>query len=184
MATTESIDWESIFDIVYQRTGPADRDALGTVLAPISPHEAAAVVSQLRNPWPTTSPYFATYKPLNPSEWVLPNPPVPHSYGCFLDWSDGAHWQTGGREFSCFGCRTLREYLLHYHFPEYMPGALPIGLDGGGIFCVFDLRDGPSDAIYATHSGDLGWDDAVQIADSFIDFCRGTTSIDDLYRDR
>jgi hypothetical protein len=170
-----------MFDRVVEQTAPADLGAMEAVLAPISSAEVAAVVADLRNPWPPTSPYFATYKPLDPSKWLLPRPPMPKPYVDFLRWSDGASWQTGEREFSCFGCKAVREYMLAYHFPEYMPGALPIGLDGGGVFGVFDLRGGPSDAVWAIESGALDWQDAVRVADGFVEFCRGRTVVGDVY---
>ena len=186
MSPDKPTAWPTLFDEVFERAAPADAAAVGAVLAPLSAGEVAAVVAELRNPWPPTSPHFATYRPLDPSKWSLPRPPLPTSYVDFLAWSDGASWRTGQREFSCFGCKHLREYLLHYHFPQYMPGALPIGLDGGGVFGVFDLRDdpprnGPSDAVWAIGSGNLGWEDAVKVADSFVEFCRGRTAVGDVY---
>lgn len=124
-----------------------------------------------------------TYKPLDPSKWLLPRPPLPREYVEFLLWSDGASWQTGDREFGCFGCKQMREYLLHYEFPEYMPGAVPIGLDGGGVFGVLDLRNGPSEKVWAIGSGALSWDGVVLVAGSFLEFCRGTTPVGDVYDD-
>lgn len=183
MPPEQPTDWRTLFDQVFEQTEPANASAIDAVLAPLSPPEIAAVAAELRNPWPPTSPYFASYKPLDPSKWTLPRPPLPPSYLSFLAWSDGASWQTGEREFSCFGCKHLREYLLHYHFPEYMHGALPIGLDGGGVFGVFDLRTGPSDAVWAIGSGNLGWEDATKVANNFVEFCSGRTTIGDLYWD-
>ena len=179
----QPIDWASLFDRIDERTAPATAASVSGVLEPISSAEVAAVFANLRNPWPPYDPHFSSYTPIDPSKWRLPNPPIPTGYLDFLAWSDGATWQTGDREFSCFGCKHLREYLLHYHFPEYMAGALPIGLDGGGVFCVFDLRNGPSDVVWATGSGAIDWDDAVKVADTFVDFGRGTTTVSDVYSD-
>lgn len=179
----QSLDWRLLFDQVIERNAPADKTVLETVLVPISAAEIAAVTVGIKNPWPANSPYFATYKPLDPTRWFLPRPPIPAPYIDFLRWSDGASWQTGDREFSCFGCKDLREYTLAYHFPEYMPGALPIGLDGGGVFGVFDLREGPSDAVWVIGSGALSWEDAVLVNKTFVDFCRGRTAVGDVYRE-
>lgn len=183
MSLAHPTDWSTVFDEVFERTESVDASAVGAVLASLSSTDVSAVVAELRNPWPPTSLHFATYKPLDPSKWSLPRPPLPTRYLDFLAWSDGASWQTGEREFSCFGCKHLREYMLHYHFPEYMPGALPIGLDGGGVFGVFDLRNGPSDAVWAIGSGALDWKDAVKVADSFVEFCRGRRAVGDVYSD-
>jgi hypothetical protein len=74
----------------------------------------------------------------------------------------------------------MREYLLAYQFPHYMPGAVPLGLDGGGIFAVFDTRAGLRDGEYpilASGAGDLCWDDAVPLAASFAQFCEETVRI-------
>ena len=62
-----------------------------------------------------------------------------------------------------------------------MPGALPIGLDGGGVFGVFDLRKGPSDAVWAIGSGASSWENAVLVAKTFVDFCRGRVAVGDVY---
>ena len=181
MSPSQSSNWDAVFDRVFERSGPADPAAIDQVFLPISPAEIVSVTAQFRNPWPVGSPQHAAHRPLDPSKWMLPRPPLPRSYVDFLLWSDGASWQTGEREFSCFGCKHLREYLLHYEFPEYMPGAVPIGLDGGGVFGVFDLRNGPSDKVWAIGSGALSWDDVVPIAESFPEFCRGTTRVGDVY---
>jgi hypothetical protein len=183
MSQQQSPIWESIFDRVIERSAPADPAAIEQLFRPISPAEIASITAQLRNPWPVGSPLHASYKPLDPSKWVLPRPPLPREYIEFLVWSNGACWETGDREFACFGCEHMREYLLHYEFPEYMPGAMPIGLDGGGVFGVFDLRNGPSDLVWAIGAGALSWDGVVLVAESFIEFCRGQTPVGDVYYD-
>jgi len=112
---------------------------------------------------------------------LLPSEPLPEDLVAFLCWSDGAAWRTGSREFSSFGCKEIREYMLAYEFPEYMPGAIPLGLDGGGIFCALDLRAGSSSSLYAAGSGNLDWNDVCYLAPTFTDFCRGTSRIADEY---
>jgi hypothetical protein len=183
MSLDRPIDWSTLFEKIYERSAPAKPGALDQILAPLSEADIAAIVKSQQNPWPASSPEFGMYRPFDPSRWLIPGPPVPNSNVSFLNWADGASWQTGDREFACFGCKHLREYLLAYHVPQYMPGALPFGLDGGSLFGVFDLRAGSSDAVWAVSTGNLRWRDAVRVADSFVDFCRDTTSVGDLYYD-
>jgi hypothetical protein len=181
MISSAPQDWQSCFDQIFERHEPANIAAINAVLAPLSRVEASSIVATLSNPWPPSSPYYSTYIPVDPDAWNLPTQPIPFSYISFLQWADGASWQTGDRQFACFGCKHLREYLLHYHFPEYMPGALPIGLDGDGVFGFFDLRNTSSDTVWAIGSGALDWKYAVKVADSFVQFCRGTRAVGDIY---
>ena len=86
----------------------------------------------------------------------------------------------GDREFGMFDPKSIREYLLSYQLPEYMPGAVPFALDGGGGFYLFDMRAFPIDGefpIVFAHSGSLGWDedDHVVVASTFNEACRGST---------
>jgi hypothetical protein len=63
-------------------------------------------------------------------------------------------------EFGWLGL-DMADYLTAYEFSEYMPGALPIALDGGGGFYALDCRsDGVnrSQPIVWSHSGNLGWE--------------------------
>src|SRR5687767_14863517 len=118
MSPKHSTTWVTLFDRVFERAAPADPEAIEQLFRPISPAELASVTAQFRYPWPVDNPLHGTFKPLDPSKWPLPRPPLPREYVDFLLWSDGASWQTGDREFGCFGCEHVREYLLHYEFPE------------------------------------------------------------------
>lgn len=156
-------------------------DAVELVLAPLADAEVDAIVREQVNPWPSGHELHRAWKPLDPRRWLLPTGQLPIDYLGFLRWSDGASWRNGSREFACFGCEHLRQYLLHYHFPEYMPGAIPFGLDGGGLFCVFDMRSDASHPVFAIGSGAIDWSDAVPLATDFMSFCRGRTKIGDDY---
>ena len=117
-----------------------------------SREEIASVTAQLRNPWPVGDPLHATYQPIDPRGGCCRTGRSPARTSSFCSRPTVHPGRRANAEFACFGCETLREYLLHYEFPEYMPGAVPIGLDGGGVFGVFDLRDGPSDKVWAIGS--------------------------------
>jgi hypothetical protein len=116
----------------------------------------------------------------------LPDGPLPPSYLSLLRWSDGGSFVNGDHRFDPFlPCSRLREYLLGYHVPQYMPGALPFALDGGGGFYLFDMRAGPVRGEYPllyAGASNLRYDDAVAVASSLIEACRGTTDPADKYR--
>ncbi|MEM6820386.1 MAG: SMI1/KNR4 family protein [Verrucomicrobiota bacterium] len=109
---------------------------------------------------------------------------LPGEYKVLLSHSNGLDLVNGEREASLFGLEDLREYYIHYLFPEYMPDALPIGLNGGGIFYAYDLRNtSPTNPpIIATASGVLNWDDIAILGESLEDVFTKTTDIgDELY---
>ena len=70
-----------------------------------------------------------------------------------------------GEELGLLGRDTVA-YLDDYEFAEYLPGAVPIALDGGGGFFCLDVRevlDGSAEnnggaPIVWTHAGNLGWE--------------------------
>jgi len=181
MPASLPIDWSEVFDQIFERQSPASDDAIATVFAPLTQAEIESIISDQRNPWRVDDLRHASWKPIDPRTWALPSHSLPPQYVDFLKWSDGAAWQTGEREFSCFGCADLRSYMLNYHFPEYQPGAVPIGLDGGGIFGVFDLRTPSNHQVLAVGSGVPDWSDVLPIAETFEAFCRDTTRVADAY---
>ncbi|NOK63443.1 MAG: hypothetical protein GFH27_549347n2 [Chloroflexi bacterium AL-W] len=97
---------------------------------------------------------------------------------------DGGLFVNKEREIGFFGAHDIRAYLLNYHFPEYMPLAVPFGLNGGGVFYVFDMRNPPSDRefpILASSAGVLDFDDSPIIAYSLAELFAGTDHIEDLF---
>ncbi|WP_333779685.1 SMI1/KNR4 family protein [Saccharopolyspora indica] len=63
-------------------------------------------------------------------------------------------------EFGWLGADSAA-YYDDYQFAAYMPGAVPIALDGGGGFYVLDVRGGRNDGdhpVVWSHAGSLGWD--------------------------
>ena len=70
---------------------------------------------------------------------------LPNSYIDLLAISHGGAIAVGDREISYFEKDSMRNYMIDYQFPVYMPSALPFGLNGGGIFYVFDMRESAVD---------------------------------------
>ena len=88
---------------------------------------------------------------------------LPLAYVELLKLSNGGGITIGDREIAFFNPTVMREYLVAYQIPRYMPGALPFGLNGGGVFYVFDMRE-PMKAsdypILAAAASNLVYDDA------------------------
>jgi hypothetical protein len=102
--------------------------------------------------------------------------PLPESYRQFLLASNGGWGRSGTREFGFFGTEEMVSYWRDYEFGEYMPGALPFALNGGGTFYVFDVRNAPvasASAVFTCESGANTWDTATWLAASFQAACQG-----------
>jgi hypothetical protein len=184
-----SINWPAVFAEAHSQPGASAEDlacALADLRKPLSGREAAAIAQSQSNPFPGGDPLHAAWRPFDPRGWRMPRRPLAPSYLSFLRWSDGGSFVNGDRCFDPFlPCSRLREYLLAYHIPHYMRGALPFAFDGGGGFYLFDMRAesvrGEYPVVYAG-AGNLRYDDAVVVASSFIEACRGTTDPADRHR--
>ena len=94
--------------------------------------------------------------------WELPDYVLPNEYIDLLKYSRSGLLLNGEREFGYFGIEEIRDYYLRYMFPEYQPGAVPIGFNGGGVFYAYDLRNAElGTPIIATSSGVLDWGESV-----------------------
>ena len=111
--------------------------------------------------------------PFNPRLWRLPKYPLPSAYIEFLRFSHGGYFEGKSRDLDpLFSTDEVREYMLAYNIPHWMPDVCPFGFDGGGTFYLFDMRLPPIDGDYPilfTHSGCLTFEDSVKIAESFSD---------------
>ena len=108
---------------------------------------------------------------------------LPNTYLDLLAISHGGGIAIGEREIAYFDSESIRNYLIDYQFPVYMPCALPFGLNGGGVFYVFDMREPAIDQEYpivAASSGNLCYDDAPTIARSVPELLSESTNIEDL----
>lgn len=187
-----AIDWATVFDECHRQPGLSEADLehfVGEVGRPMSTTEIEDVNRGQQNPFLPTDSLYAAYRPFDPSAWVIPNRPLPQSYLSFLRWSNGGQFGNGERWFQFFpACDPLhgvRAMLLAYHLPQYMPHALPIALNGGGVFYLFDMRKSPSGGEYpvvCASAGNLGWepDECKIVAESFVAACRGTINIETL----
>lgn len=188
MQDEAAVRWSSVFKRCYRANGATREDiqAIFSLLAmPLSEEEVASINSSQTNPFPKTDPLYNTYKPQDAARWVLPTKPLPPSYLAFLCWSNGGSFFNDDRSFDpFFSAAKIRGYLLGYHVPQYMPGAMPFAFDGGGRFYLFDMRLDPVGGEYPilfVGSGNLNYDDAVLVAPSFPDACRGTSNPADQY---
>ncbi len=183
-----NIDWDSIFDEARRDNGATDSELtlLGSSLREsLNSSELRSIAASQMNPFPKGDPLYESYRAFDPSLWVLPQQSLPPSYLSLLKWSNGGWCRTGEREFGYFGTTDIREMLIAYHLPQYMPHALPFAFNGGGVFYLFDMRESAKDGefpVVCSHAGNLGWsnDECYRVADTFIKACRGRSNVERL----
>lgn len=108
---------------------------------------------------------------------------LPNSFLELLKLSNGGSLENDEREIGVFGDQSLREYLLEYQFPDHMPGCLPFGLNGGGVFYIFDMREPATDGefpILVASSGALDLDDALVVANNINELMEDPRNVEDL----
>jgi hypothetical protein len=183
-----SIEWSKLFSTHYAVEGATDEEVQALVASlstPVSDEEAAAINASQSNPFPASDPLHDSYLPFDARKWRPPEQPLPATYLSFLRFSNGGSFFNGDRRFDpFFPSDRIREYLLGYHVPQYMPGAVPFAFDGGGCFYLIDMRQAPVEGEYPilfVGSGNLQFDDAVLVATSFADACKGTTDPGERY---
>jgi hypothetical protein len=178
------IDWAALFTSCSSEP-PATREDLQQLAddlsRPLSPGEVESVLATISNPFPPNDPLWSKWRPLDPSAWRMPGGELPPAYESFLLSSNGGAVRNGEMEFRFFSTRDLRDAMLRYHVPEYMPMAIPLGLDGSGNLALFDARSplvaGEFPVLVAA-AGNLGFDDARLLADTFEQFCRRTLRVE------
>ncbi|MFB6363346.1 SMI1/KNR4 family protein [Paenibacillus elgii] len=184
--------WSNLFEEQYRKLEGATQDELDRLVKmwneKLSPQEIAEIEELHKYLFSANNPFHALYKPFDPSLWDLPQKKLPDSYLDFLRYSNGGEFMTGDRYFQFFGTKELREYNLAHAFPEFMAGSVSIGMDGCGNHYILDMRDDMIEGEYpilAAHSGTLGYEDeegfttCKQVARSFPELCKGTSSIDE-----
>lgn len=159
-AKAAGVEWDKVFEGAQPKPGASEEEIaqfVATVGQPLSAEEVDYVNRSQRNPWPASNPFHATWRPFDPLQWQMPNRPLPASYLSFLRWSNAGHFQNGGRLFQMFGT-GLRNMMISYNMPQYMPGALPFAFNGGGVFYLFDMRApavGGEYPIHCAHAGSV-----------------------------
>jgi SMI1 / KNR4 family (SUKH-1) len=68
---------------------------------------------------------------------------IPSDYKEFLLRTNGGAGEIGSSYLELFPAEELKQHNQDYQFPEYAPGLLLIGSDGGGEAYVFDRRGSP-----------------------------------------
>jgi hypothetical protein len=180
------VDWEGVFDQVRRERGAVEDDIVLLVESlkrPISMGEIAEINANQQNPFDYEDELHSSYSPFDPSRWRIPEIHFPEDYLDLLRWCNGGSCVQGDREISFLATNEVREYLLSYHFPEYMPGAVPLGLNGGGVFYVFDARLPPEAGEYpiiASEAGVMTFEDSAVVARSFGELCRGRVNIEEI----
>jgi len=181
-----TMDWKSLFETCVLVPGATQEQielCEASVFAPLTRAECAELVAVQQNPFRPTDSLHAHWKPVDPEKWQLPTGRLPPSFLDLLRWSDGPNCLVGKREFQFFGTASLREMLLAYQVPEYMPGSVPFAFNGGGIFTLFDMRQPPIAGEYpilVASSGNLDYVDAVKIAESFPEVCQQRWNVEDV----
>jgi hypothetical protein len=175
------IAWSQVFQTSHPEPGADEGEVLAladSISRPLSEEEIASINGAQVNPFRPSNPLARFYRPYDCREWELPARPLPPAYLDFLRWSNGGSFFNEDRAFDpMFSASKVREYLLGYEMPHYMPGVVPFAFDGGGTFYLFDMRQEAIDGEYPIlfkHAGNLGYGDAVLVGDSFLDVCRGT----------
>ncbi|MFS0839074.1 SMI1/KNR4 family protein [Paenibacillus sp. 1P03SA] len=174
------------FDETFVKRAGAAEEILEMFLQnwklPLTEDETKEIAARQGNPFPANSPFYDAYTPIDPAGWRLPQGELPDAYADLLRYSDGGEFQNGERYFQFFSTSDFREMNLAYELPEYMPLSVSFAMDGCGNHYIFDMRQAPVKGEYpilAAHSGSLGYDDCVRVADSFEELCRGRSSLDD-----
>jgi hypothetical protein len=121
--------WEKVFSQRFPVKGATKAELLAltsSISQPLSEAEIQAVNASQRNPFPKKDPLHTTWKPFDPRKWQISAKPLPASYLDFLKWSNGGAFINGRRKFDpMFSTKTIRDYLVSYCVPQYMPGHCP-----------------------------------------------------------
>lgn len=100
---------------------------------------------------------------------------VPADLVEFWKQSNGSTLWFGYKELQFFSTDEILGSDI-YKLNLYMPDALPICMDGNGNICLARILDGSISGYFVASCGNLGWEDAVEIAKNFKQFISDTTS--------
>jgi hypothetical protein len=172
------IMWVNVFEDVFEKNQGAGHDEVTDFLKTWNVQLSELEIQEMKS----RQVQYNQYITFDPYLWDFPQRQLPCSYIEFIQYSNGGEFQTGDRYFQYFSIKEFREYNLAYEFPEYMKFAVSFGMDGCGNHYIFDMREEMKNNEYpilVAHSGYLDYEGSVKVADSFLELCKGRTSMDD-----
>jgi hypothetical protein len=184
-----NISWDHIFPREIPGKGASEAELQAFVSShgkPLTAEEVHTVIDAQAHPSQDSGPAQASDKRIEPRKWQIPARPLPLSYLSLLKWSNGGSFYNGHRGFNFLSTSAVREFLLNYCFPEYMPGAMPFAFDGDNNFYLFDMRSDPVEGEYPilfVRGENLSYANAVQVASSLREACQGKTDPVQLLKD-
>ncbi|HEY2511187.1 MAG TPA: SMI1/KNR4 family protein [Polyangiaceae bacterium] len=148
------IDWEAAFDEAEPQS-PLAKDALERELAQLSAPLDDAELKEL------------TERVGNANALRTENPVAKNGFPAdllsFYRWADGGTFSVGDRHFDpLLAMQEIREYMISYGVIHFLPGCIPIGMDGGGCFYLLDLGARPEPTVYFGGMNELDSPDAVK----------------------
>lgn len=106
---------------------------------------------------------------------------LPEEYTQLLAYSNGGGILNGEREFGFFSLSGIREMYISYGFLIWAPDFLPIALNGGGKFYVYDFRNPQNEPpVLLVPAGSIGDDEGyVFLGNTLDEVLRKTTNVED-----
>lgn len=102
------------------------------------------------------------------------NVTLPVELRLLLETSDGPILWFSYKELQFFSCADILDDC--HQVQRSMPHAMPLCMDGCGNVCVARISAGTIDAYFVADCGNMGWEDAAEIANDFGDFLRDPVS--------
>jgi hypothetical protein len=99
---------------------------------------------------------------------------IPDDLRSFWQASDGPTLWFGFKELQFFATAEVVEDI--YQLKTYLPGAIPLCLDGNSNICVARVEVSQIVGYYVAACSDLEWDTSKQIAATFTDFLQDSAS--------
>ncbi|MEZ6056979.1 MAG: SMI1/KNR4 family protein [Planctomycetaceae bacterium] len=167
------MNWTEYFDNCRTEPGATDSEIdtfVLTVSAPLTSSEVQELLEEHRQ----VVGDGCFDPPFKPESWRLPTRSLPSGYLDLLRFSNGGFFDGQHRDLDpLFSTREVRDYMLGYSVPHWMPMTLPFAFDGGGGFYLLDMRDDSlarGFPVIWAHACNLCFEDARLLAPSFMDF--------------
>lgn len=167
------MDWTDVFVEAQPKPGATSDDIntfVQNVCSPISSTEIQELTA--RHQSAVGDGVFDP--PFDPSVWKLASRPFPAIYLEFLQYSNGGFFRGHHRDLDpFFSTHEVRDYMLGYSVPHWLPQALPFAFDGGGGFYLLDMRSSSESdeyPVFWSHACNLSFEDSRLLAASFVEF--------------